>query len=129
MTEPKSDRYKRHFSVSSFINNVNDIARKAGLKATYSALLLYYAFTRKETPIWAKNIIIGILGYFLTPFDAIPDLTPILGYTDDFGVLSFGLVTIAGYINDEVRINARRKLKSWFGNFEIQDLAEVDAKL
>ena len=66
-----------------------------------------YAFKRKETPAWAKRIITGILAYFIAPLDAIPDLTPFLGFTDDVGLLGFGLVTIAAYINDEVKSKSR----------------------
>lgn len=99
------------------------------MKAVYSVLLLYYAYRRSDTPIWAKRIIIGVLGYFISPIDALPDLTPILGYTDDLGVLSFGLVTIAAYVNDEVRITARKKLRDWFGEFNVEDLQEVDKQL
>jgi uncharacterized membrane protein YkvA (DUF1232 family) len=63
------------------------------------------------------------------PFDALPDLTPIIGYTDDLGVLSFGLVTIAAYVNDEVRIKARLKLRDWFGEINAEELSEVDEQL
>ncbi|RMF22634.1 MAG: DUF1232 domain-containing protein [Bacteroidetes bacterium] len=111
------------------LNHIGGLARQAGLKAVYSALLLFYAFKRKDTPGWAKNIILGTLGYLLTPFDSIPDLTPFLGFTDDLGVLSFGLVTIACYINDEVRIQARKKLREWFGDFELHELKEVEKVL
>lgn len=124
-----SEKYRFQFTARGFLKKARNIARRAGLKTSYSALLLYYSFTRRETPLWAKNIIIGVLGYLIAPFDAIPDLTPILGFTDDVGVLSFGLVTIACYINDEVRIDARKKLKSWFGEFDLGELAEIDAKL
>lgn len=122
-------KYARQFSESRLLKKIQAFARQAGLKTVYSVLLLYYAFTRKETPVWAKNIIIGVLGYFIAPFDALPDLTPIIGYTDDLGVLSFGLVTIACYINQDVRIKARKKLKDWFGEFDLQELAEVDKQL
>lgn len=90
---------------------------------------MVFAYRRKDTPGWAKHIIVGAIGYFLTPFDSIPDLTPILGYTDDLGVLSFGLVTIASYINDDVRIEARKRLKSIFGELDFAALGEIDEKL
>ncbi len=124
-----SDKYSKELESGSFLKKAQKVARSAGLKTTYSALLLYYSLIKRETPVYAKNIIIGVLGYLLAPFDAIPDLTPILGFTDDIGVLSFGLVTLACYINDDVRIQARKKLKAWFGEFNLEDLAEVDAKL
>ena len=100
-----------------------------GVKLTYSALLLYYAYERKDTPAWAKNIILGSLAYLLSPFDAIPDLSPIIGFTDDLGILSFGLVTIACYIDEAVRDKAKFKLHRYFKVVDEQDLLEVDEKL
>ena len=67
--------------------------------------------------------------YFIAPIDALPDLTPIVGYTDDLGVLSFGLVTIACYVNKEVKEKARGKLKDWFGEYDEAELTAVDDSL
>ncbi|MEO5583092.1 MAG: DUF1232 domain-containing protein [Saprospiraceae bacterium] len=91
------------------------ILKKGGLKLLYSALLLYYAFRRSDLPVWAKSIIFGALGYLISPIDAIPDLTPILGYTDDLGVLSYALVLIAAYVNGDVRAKARHRLTALTG--------------
>lgn len=88
------------------------IIKKGGISLIYSALLLFYAFRRTDLPVWARSIILGALGYLLTPIDSIPDLTPFLGYTDDLGILSYALVMIAAYINDEVRQKAQRKLNA-----------------
>jgi uncharacterized membrane protein YkvA (DUF1232 family) len=122
-------KYIRTFSAGGFWQKLQRFARQAGLKTVYAALLLFYAYRRKETPAWAKNIALGALGYFLAPLDAIPDLTPIIGYTDDIGVLCFGLVTIAGHINEEVRANARQQLARWFGPYDEKELVEVDRQL
>ena len=122
-------KFADFFSENEFFNKVKFYSRQAGLKTVYTAMLLFYAFKRKETPLWARNIILGTLGYFIAPIDALPDLTPILGYTDDVGVLGFGLVTIACYVNDEVKINARKHLKKWFGEYDLAELQEVDQQL
>jgi len=122
-------KYSERFSESFFWKTLSRYARKIGLKTVYTALLLFYAYRQPETPGWAKNIILGTLGYLLSPFDAIPDLSPIIGYTDDIGVLSFGLVTVAGYVNDKVRGQAREKIKKWFGDNEQPELEEVDKVL
>ena len=100
-----------------------------GVKLTYSALLLYYAYEGKDTPQWARNIILGSLAYLISPIDAVPDLTPFLGFTDDLGVLSFGLVTIACYIDNNVRENAKKKVYKYFKMVDEADLLEVDARL
>lgn len=84
-------------------------------KGLYIIFLLFYAYKSEETPAWAKKIIIGSLAYFVSPIDSIPDLTPFIGLTDDMGVLSFGLVTIACYINNEVRASAKTQLISFLG--------------
>ena len=119
----------QRFSENKLWQKINAYARQAGIKVVYTALLLYYAYKRKDTPLWAKNIVIGVLGYFLSPIDALPDLTPILGYTDDLGVLGFGLVTIAAYVDASVKGQAKEKLHAWFGSYDDADLKDVDDKL
>ncbi len=123
------EKYKNRFSEFRFWMKLKTYARQAGIKTVYTALLLFYAYQRKETPSWAKNIIIGVIGYFIAPIDIIPDLTPIIGYTDDIGMLSFGLVTIACYIDKDVKQNARTKLTKWFGEYDENDLIEIDEQL
>lgn len=103
--------------------------KAVGVKVTYVVLLLYYAYRKKDTPAWAKRIIIGSIAYFLSPIDAIPDLTPFVGFTDDWSVLAFGLVAIACYIDDDVRQQARDKTKLWIGTSDESDLDEVDEML
>ena len=57
----------------------------------------------------------GSLGYFIAPLDAIVDLTPVVGYADDLGVLALAIAAVATYINDNVREQTAHKMKSWFG--------------
>jgi uncharacterized membrane protein YkvA (DUF1232 family) len=103
--------------------------KKSGVQLAYSALLMYYAFFRKETPSWARSIITGAMAYLICPVDAIPDVTPIVGYTDDIGVLSFALVSVAAYINQDIREKAKNKLRCFCKNYNPKDLEEVDEKL
>jgi len=122
-------KYTKAFSEKRFWRIIKRFAKKTGLSACYSALLMYYAYKREETPYFARHIILGSMGYLISPIDAIPDLTPVLGYTDDIGILSFGLVSIAAYINNDIRITARKKLKKWFGDYDLSLLQTVDEKL
>ena len=122
-------KYQNKFSEIKLWSLLKNSAKKIGLKSVYSALLLFYAYRRKETPTWAKRIILGTLGYLLAPFDMVPDLSPIIGFTDDVGILSFGLVTIAAFINDDVKGRAKDHLKKWFGEYDETELESVDAKL
>jgi uncharacterized membrane protein YkvA (DUF1232 family) len=103
--------------------------KNASVQLVYSVLLMLYAYQSENTPPWAKRIILGALAYLLAPIDSIPDLTPFLGLTDALGVISFGLVTIACYINDEVRSKARLKLSSIIKEPDQKLLEAVDSKL
>lgn len=123
------NRYKKYFSDSQFWQKLQSSAREAGLKTVYTALLLFYAYRRPETPFWARSIILGVLGYFLAPIDLIPDLSPIIGYTDDLSVLVFGLITIGIHVNAEVRTKARNRLDQWFNQIDQKELEEVDQRL
>ncbi len=121
--------YRRYFSPARFWRKLATFARTAGTKTVYTALLLYYAYEREETPSWAKRTVVGALGYLLMPLDAVPDLTPILGYTDDIGVLGAGLVIVAAYVNKDVRTKARAKLAEWIPQPDEQDLKQVERHL
>jgi len=123
------DKYRKEFKPNKLLAFLEKHIRQAGIKSVYAALLLFFAYRRSETPKWAKNIIIGALGYLLAPIDVIPDLTPFLGFTDDFGIMLFGLVTIACYINDDVRSVAVLQLKKWFKEFDEDILLDVDSAL
>jgi uncharacterized membrane protein YkvA (DUF1232 family) len=114
--------YGKEYSEDNFWNKVKNVCKKAGIKVVYSALMLYYAFQEKETPIWAKGIIVGALGYFISPVDAIPDIVPVVGYADDLGVLIAAIASVGAYINDEVKQHAKDKLRDWFGSFNEEEL-------
>ncbi|NJB84840.1 uncharacterized membrane protein YkvA (DUF1232 family) [Lewinella marina] len=121
--------YRRFFTPNRFWSRLGTLARATGTKSIYTALLLYYAYERQETPKWAKRVVLGSLGYLLMPLDAIPDLTPILGYTDDISVLAAGLATVAAYVNDDVRQRAKDKLGQWLPQSRPEDVQEIDDRL
>jgi len=106
-------------------NNVKSLS----VRLVYSVLLMLFAYKSKSTPIWAKRIILGSIAYLLSPIDSIPDLTPFIGFTDDLGVISFGLVTIACYIDDNVRNLAKQKVRTFFKNIDEKELLAVDKNL
>ncbi len=119
----------RKASPTKMLDGLKKLSRKVSATFLYSCLLLFYAFKRKDTPGWAKRNILGAMAYALAPLDAVPDLTPFFGFQDDIGVLSFCIVSIACYINQEVRNDARAKLEQWLGEVPESALASVDNKL
>src|SRR5438309_11347966 len=46
-------------------------------------LAAYYCAFDKQTPRHVQVSLLGAIAYFVLPFDFIPDLMPVLGFTDD----------------------------------------------
>jgi len=76
-------------------------------------------------PLKEKAIVLGALGYFIFPFDVIPDFIPIVGYGDDFAVLFTVVKMITNYIDAQVVNDARSKLNEWFSDIEESELQKV----
>ena len=89
-------------------------ARIAGREVVEKALWLFYTAESSATPKWAKGVIFAALAYFIAPIDAIPDLTPGIGFTDDLGVLISGIAAIAMHITPKVKEQAKKKMAEWF---------------
>lgn len=103
--------------------------KTAGVQLIYSSLLMVFAYKSQNTPKWAKRIILGAFAYLISPIDALPDLTPVLGFTDDLSVITFGLVTVACYIDKNIRDQAKIKLASIIKNVDSSILEVIDDKL
>jgi uncharacterized membrane protein YkvA (DUF1232 family) len=109
------NEYEDAYSDESLREKLGRYARQAGREVVEKVLLLYYAAQQDSAPAWAKATIAGALGYFITPLDAIVDLTPAVGYADDLGVLVLAIAAVSQYINDDVRQQTGDKLTQWFG--------------
>jgi uncharacterized membrane protein YkvA (DUF1232 family) len=71
-------------------------------------LAAYYCAFDRETPRHVQAALIGALAYFVLPFDVIPDMLPVLGFTDDAAVLATALKLVASHIRPEHRAAAKR---------------------
>ncbi len=61
-------------------------------------LAAYYCAFDRETPLHVKATLVGAIAYFVLPLDAIPDVLPVLGFTDDAAVLATAIKLVAGHI-------------------------------
>ncbi|MGD9157892.1 MAG: YkvA family protein [Desulfobacteraceae bacterium] len=52
---------------------------------------LYKVTGDPRVPLLPKLIIIGVIGYAVSPVDLIPDFIPVLGYLDDIVLLPLGI--------------------------------------
>ena len=69
----------------------------------------YCAFDR-QTPLHVKAALIGALAYFVLPADVVPDVLPVIGYTDDAAMLAGAIKLVASHITPDHREAARQKL-------------------
>lgn len=121
--------FARHYSGKGFLEKIVKYAKKAGIKLIYVGLLLYYTLDNPSLPKKLKALVMGSLGYFILPIDFIPDFIPIVGYTDDLGVLMAAIVVVALYIDGESKKKAKDKLVSIFGDIDEGILENIDKKI
>ena len=74
-------------------------------------LAAYYCAFDKDTPRHVQVALMGAIAYFILPFDFVPDVMPILGFTDDAAVLATAIRMVASHITTEHREAARAVLK------------------
>lgn len=60
---------------------------------------LISALDNPATPKHMKALIIGAIGYIVMPLDLIPDITPVVGYTDDLATAAGVVAGVAAYTN------------------------------
>ena len=73
-------------------------------------LTAYYCAFDRATPSSVKVALLGALAYFVLPFDGIPDILPLIGFTDDAAVLAAALKLMTSHIRPEHRDAARDRL-------------------
>lgn len=112
--------YKDKFTAGAFIDKISHVAKRAGAKMVYAALILYYTLESDKVSIKDKAIIIGALGYLISPLDVVPDAIPIAGLSDDLAVLIYVLHKVWGDVSDEVKQKAYDKLSKWFDKDELK---------
>ena len=83
----------------------------ANLPFAEDLLAAYYCAFDKQTPRHVQVALLGAIAYFILPFDFIPDMMPILGFTDDAAVLATAIRMVATHIRPEHRDAARAALK------------------
>lgn len=123
------NNYSKHYSENGLWEKIKSVSKAAGSKVVYAVLLLFYAMKDKNVSIKAKLTIVAALGYFILPTDGIFDLTPLIGYSDDLGVLLFALSQISSSITPDVIEKARKKLVEWFGEVNEEELQQMEDKL
>ncbi|MBL4932219.1 YkvA family protein [Clostridium paridis] len=121
--------YSKYFSESKLLEKAKHYSKSAGIKVIYSVLVLFYTLQKPEISMKDRAIVVSALGYFILPFDAIPDFIPFAGYSDDFAALAFAIMKISRHIDQEVKDKAKRKLNTWFNKVDPKSLIIVEDKI
>jgi uncharacterized membrane protein YkvA (DUF1232 family) len=84
-------------------------------------LAAYYCAFDAATPRHVQIALIGALAYFILPFDFVPDMLPLLGFTDDAAILATAMRMVAGHIRPDHREAARAALRRGLGSGKTGD--------
>ena len=87
-------------------------ARRVAARLPFAEDLLaaYYCAFDRATPVQVKAALVGALAYFVLPVDAVPDVLPFVGFTDDAAVLLTALRMVGAHMRPEHRDAARAAL-------------------
>ena len=116
---PDFIKYTDKFSKTGFVDKIASISKRAGAKLVYAALVLYYTLESDQVSVKDKAMIIGALGYLISPLDVVPDAIPIAGLSDDLAVLIYVLKRVWVDVSDDVKKKAQSKMAQWFDQDEM----------
>ena len=125
MELPDFMNYANKFSKKEFVEKIARIAKGAGAKLVYAALILYYTLQSDKVSATNKAMILGALGYLISPLEVVPDAIPIAGLADDLGVLVFVLKKVWTDVDPDIQVKARQRLSKWFDEDEIEEINEL----
>ena len=114
INEDELVKYQDSCSEAGLLQKIRKYGSAIGLELLFKAVQLWYVLQKKDVPAKEKALIMGALGYLIAPLDFVPDLTPVLGYSDDLMAITFAFLKVQGYIDDEVKDEAKALLAKVF---------------
>ncbi|MBP3768010.1 MAG: DUF1232 domain-containing protein [Prevotella sp.] len=125
MELPDFMNHSNYFSPNEFLEKIARVAKRAGAKFVYASLILYYTLQSPNVSKRDKALIIGALGYMISPLDVLPDAYPIVGLSDDMAVLLFVLHKVWNNVDPDIQQKAKERLNSWFDEDELQEASRL----
>ena len=125
----KVSDYEKNYSEEKFFEKIKKFSKKAGIKIIYIALILFYSLP--DLSLGDRAIVIGALGYFISPLDIIPDCIPVIGLLDDFSIMAWACKRIfnnmksAGKNNERIINKAKEKLRNIFGDYDENEVDHI----
>jgi len=86
--------------VSATLEKKIKTSRKSVFKVLNHIKALKNYILDKDVKWVRKSVVVAALLYFITPFDAMPDFAPFVGFLDDIGVIAWTLRFLGQEIKD-----------------------------
>lgn len=86
---------------------------RVGREVVEKVLVAYYVMRDEATPTKARTVLAGALAYFLLPADAVADVLPAVGFTDDALAIALALAAVAASIRPRHLEQARTTMRTW----------------
>lgn len=109
------NKYAETYDDGKFWSIVRQYGKKIGGGVTTKALELYYLLQRGAVPGKVKVLIMGALAYLICPVDLLPDVLPLVGWTDDAAAIGLVVNQLSSYIDSDIECKARAKTEEIFG--------------
>ena len=112
----KRKKKTKEVNATSFTSKVSALPRWAGRSVLEQAFLLYLLMTDPRVPVWAKAVVAAALAYFISPVDAMPDVLPVVGFTDDGAVMAGAVAQLGAHVTKAQREEARQRADDILGD-------------
>ena len=93
---------------SDFMARLKRVAKR--IPFAEDLLAAWFCARDPATPRRVRMTLLAALGYFVLPVDALPDIMPLLGFTDDAAVIAAAIAAVAGSITIEHRERAKQAM-------------------
>lgn len=93
---------------SDFMARLKRVAKR--IPFAEDLLAAWFCARDPATPRRVRMTLLAALGYFVLPVDALPDIMPLLGFTDDAAVIAAAIAAVAGSITIEHRDRAKKAM-------------------
>ena len=81
--------------INKIANNINKM-KKGPIAKIWDQVSALWQMVKDPSAAWSsKAVAIGALIYLISPIDAIPDVIPVLGLTDDVGVITAAVASLS----------------------------------
>lgn len=128
-----SEKYSEHYSEDKFLKKISRLTKQKSLEGVIYAYILYYTVSAPTTPKWVVLKIVPCLGYFVFPFDLVPDFLFGIGYVDDIAAFGLTLKMMAGQIRGmlhnfatpDILLKALEATKSMFKSVPEEEIRKI----